>query len=420
MLPPDEAWRRLEPFARALAPVMVGRREAAGRVLARPVAATVDVPAADVSAMDGFAVAGAPEAGSSGSDRPLPVAGTITAGDPPGRRLPEGAALRIMTGAPLPDGADRVVPVERSRVAQEGGGETVALEGPSEAGDHIRRRGEVVRSGDPLLSAGTLLTPGALAVLATHGHARVAVHRRPRVSLVVTGDEVVSPDSEPGPGKLRDSHTDFVLAACRTLGIEARALGIAPDEPEALRDLVAQGLEGDVLLLSGGVSMGERDLVADALQELGCETLFHGVAVQPGKPLLAAVAAARHEADGSVSGAPTLVFGLPGNPASVMAGFWLFVRPVLRRLVGRPDGFWRGALAGELAGPLPGAKGRDRFLPAEVAFEAGTLRVTPAPPVGSHDLGAYARGTALVRVPAGSEPRRPGDRCEVLPLVDWS
>lgn len=414
MLPPEDAWRRLEPFARPLAPVTLARRDAVGRVLARPLPATVDVPAADVSAMDGFALAGAPAAG-----RALPVAGMVAAGDPPGRDLPEGGTLRIMTGAPLPVGADRVVPVERSRVTRSDDGETVELEGPSEAGDHVRRQGEVIRSGEALLPAGTALTPAALSLLATHGHAQVTVHRRPRVALVVTGDEVVPSDTEPGPGELRDSHSDFVLAACRTLGIETRFLGIAPDEPEALAELVAQGLEGDVLLLSGGVSMGERDLVAGVLEALSCQTLFHGVAIQPGKPLLAAVAAAHHEADGSVSGAPALVFGLPGNPASVMVGFWLFVRPVLRRLMGRPDGFWRGAVAGELAAPLPKAKARDRFLTAEVAFKDGRLLVTPAPPVGSHDLGAYARGTALVRIPAGSAPRGPGDPCEILPLVDW-
>lgn len=414
MLPPEDAWRRLEPFARPLAPEAIGRREAVGRVLARPLAATVDVPAADVSAMDGFAVSGPPPAG-----RALPVAGMIAAGDPPGRRLPEDATLRIMTGAPLPEGADRVIPVERARVTRADGGEVVELEGPGEAGDHVRRRGEVIHAGDALLPAGTVLTPGALSFLATHGHSRVPVHRAPRVAMVVTGDEVVPPETEPGPGKLRDSHTDFVLAACRTLGIEATPLGIAPDDPDALRELVAQGLEADVLLLSGGVSMGELDLVEGVLQELGCEALFDSVAVQPGKPLVAAVAPAHHEANGSISRDPTLVFGLPGNPASVMVCFWLFVRPVLRRLQGRHDGFWHGALPGELAGPLPGAKGRDRFLSAEVAFEGGRLRVTPTVPLGSHDLAAYARGTALVRVPASSPPAAPGEPCEVLPLVDW-
>ncbi|HSL85004.1 MAG TPA: molybdopterin molybdotransferase MoeA, partial [Thermoanaerobaculia bacterium] len=346
------------------------------------------------------------------------------------------AALRIMTGAPLPEGADRVIPVERAAVTKNGtpDGETVAFEVPGAAGDHVRRRGEVVRAGEELLPAGSLLTPGALSLLASQGLAEVTVHRSPRVALVVTGDEVVPPDEEPGPGKLRDSHTDFLLAACRGLGLEARPLGIAADEPEALRERIEEGLEADVLLLSGGVSMGEYDLVEGVLTELGCEPLFDAVAIQPGKPLVAAVAPAHHQADGSVSGHPTLVFGLPGNPASAMVCFWLFVRPALRRFLGRPDAFWHGALAGELAAPLrAGKKGgrtgpgaRDLFLPAEVAMGStgsasggGRLRVTPVAPVGSHDLGAYARGTALLRVRSGAPAREPGDPCEVLPLPDW-
>jgi molybdopterin molybdotransferase len=166
--------------------------------------------------------------------------------------------------------------------------------------------------------------------------------------------------------------------------------------------------------------MGEYDLVEGVLQELRCHPLFDAVAIQPGKPLVAAVAAAHHEADGSVSGGHALVFGLPGNPASAIVCFWLFVRPALRRLLGRSDGFWQGALRGELAAPLPaGKKDRDRFLAAEVAFAGGRLEVTPAAPVGSHDLAAYARGTALVRIPPASPERVPGEECEVLPLVDW-
>lgn len=420
MLPPEAAWKLVEPYARPLPAVTLARRRAAGRVLARPVAATADVPAADVSAMDGFAVAGA-----AGPGKALPVAGLVAAGDPPGRELPPGTALRIMTGAPLPEGADRVIPVERAEVTKNGtpNGESVAFEVPGAAGDHVRRRGEVVRAGDELLPAGTFLTPGALSLLASQGLAEVTVHRSPRVALVVTGDEVVPPDEEPGPGKLRDSHTDFLLAACRSLGLEARALGIAADEPEALRERVEEGLEADVLLLSGGVSMGEYDLVEGVLTELGCEPLFDAVAIQPGKPLVAAVAPAHHQADGSVSGDPTLVFGLPGNPASAVVCFWLFVRPALRSFLGRHDAFWHGALAGELAAPLRAGKtgpaARDLFLPARIATSEGRLRVTPVAPVGSHDLGAYARGTALVRVRAGAPARGPGEPCEVLPLVDW-
>ncbi len=411
MIDPEEAWRRIEPLARPLAAERLARRDAPGRVLARAVAATLDVPAADVSAMDGFAVAGEPPPG-----RALRVAGMVAAGDPPGASLSEGGTLRIMTGAPVPAGSDRVIPVERATVevapgAEGGPAETVRFAGPGAPGDHVRRRGELVRRGDELLSAGAILTPGALSLLATHGHDRVEVHRAPRVSLVVTGSEVVAPTAEPGPGQLRDSHTDFLLAACRSLGIEARSLGIVADDPASLADRVEHGLESEVLLLTGGVSMGELDLVAGTLGRAGCTRLFHGVAIQPGKPVLAA----RHER-GEAGG---LVFGLPGNPASVMVAFWLFVRPALRRMLGRTDGFWHGALAAELGGPLPAAKGRDRFLPASVAFAGGGLRATPVPPLGSHDLGAYGRGTALVRVPSGSLARPAGGACEILPLVDW-
>ena len=407
MLDPREAWSRLKPHLEPLGPVPVPRREAAGRVLAAPLAATVDVPASDVSAMDGFAVAG-----ERGAD-PLPVAGMVAAGDPPGRRLVEGTALRIMTGAPLPEGADRVIPVERAEVEEADDGETVRFDGPGSPGDNVRRRGEVVRAGAEVLPAGAPLTPGALSLAATHGHAELPVHRPPRVSLVVTGDEVVPPETEPGPGQLRDSHTDFVLAACRSLGlregVEVDALGIAPDRPERLGEMISRGLEADVLLLSGGVSMGELDLVEGVLSELGCTILFDRVAVQPGKPLVAAAAEPLETRRG-------LVFGLPGNPASVMVCFWLFVRPVLRRLMGHADGYWHGALAGELAGSLPRAKGRDKFLPAEVEAVEGRLRVTPVAPVGSHDMGAYARGSALVRVPARSEGLGAGDACEILPI----
>jgi molybdopterin molybdotransferase len=415
-IPPEEAWRRLERLARPLPAVTVARREAAGRVLARGVAATVDVPAHDVSAMDGFALAGAPEG-------PLEVVGAVMAGDAPGApgdQVPAGATLRIMTGAPVPAGADRVIPVELATVDADEGGERVTFQGPGEAGDNIRRRAEITRRGDPLLPAGALLTPGALSLLATHGHADLAVHRRPRVALVVTGDEVVPPDETPAPGQLRDSHTDFVLAACRSLGVRCDSLGVAPDEREALRDRIESGLDADVLLLSGGVSMGEADLVAGVLQELDCETLFDRVAIQPGKPLTVAVHAAGHAADGSIPASPGVVFGLPGNPASVMVSFWLFVRPFLRRLMGLSDGFWHGALAGELTAPLPGSRGRDRFLPAEIEIEDGAVRVRPVSPVGSHDLGAYARGTALVRVPVHAEEEQPaGAPCQVLPIAGW-
>lgn len=395
MIHPDEAWQRIAARLAPLAAEAIPRRSAQGRVLAHPLTATVDVPGLDVSAMDGYALPGPVPIG-----EPRPVAGTIVAGDPPGFELRSPAVARIMTGAPVPSGADRVVPVEQS----DRGKETVVFSAEVVAGAHIRRRGEVLRAGDPLLPAGTLLTPGALGLIATHGYPELPMHRAPTVAVLTTGDEVIPPEAEPAPGQLRDSHTDFLLAAGSRLGLQFQSLGIAPDRVDELKALVERGLRSDVLLLCGGVSMGELDLVEGVLAGLGCQAHFDAVAIQPGKPLVFAT----HPGG--------LVFGLPGNPASVMVAFWLFVRPALRMLMGIEDGWWSGALAGTLAAPLPGSKSRDRFLQAEVKIREGRLFATPRPPKGSHDLAAYGVGTALVRVREGAEPAKAGEGCEVLLL----
>ena len=398
MLRPEEAWGRLAGRLPEPTSERITRRAAFGRCLVGTVRASGDVPAADVSAMDGFALAG-----SLAAEHPLEIAATVAAGDPPGLPMPAGRAVRILTGAPIPRGADRVVPVELCETSEN----AVRVRRDVALGANIRRQGEIHRAGDPLLESGALLTAGALALLATHGHGDVEVNRPPGVSILTTGDEVVPADAHPEPGQLRDSHTDFLLAACATLGIEARSHGVAPDEAAALRACLERVLDSEVALVTGGVSMGSYDLVEAALVELGCEILCDAVAMQPGKPLVLAA----HPRG--------VVFGLPGNPASAMVGFWLFVRPALRRLLGFADGFWHGALAGYLDAGLPAARDRDRFLPAAVRFADGELRVRPIPPKGSHDLGAFARGTALVRVPAGQEARAPEERCEVLPLVNW-
>jgi len=396
-LHPDEAWRRIAERLRPMPEELAERRAAAGRVLARDLKATVDVPAADVSAMDGYAVSGEVRSGET-----RPVAGTVAAGDAPGFELIPPAAVRIMTGAPVPGGADRVIPVE----ATDGGRKVVVFQAGTAPGEHIRRRGEILGIGDPLLPAGARLTPGALALLVTHGYASLPIHRAPSVSVLTTGDEVVPPEAVPAPGQLRDSNTDFLLAAGASLGLPFESLGIAPDRVDALRSLMEKGLRSDVLLLCGGVSMGEFDLVEGVMAELGCEVMIDAVAIQPGKPLVFATAPGGR-----------LVFGLPGNPASVMVGFWLFVRPALRRLMGFEDSWWGPAMAGTLDAPLPGAGNRDRFLPAAIEVRGGELRVTPFPPKGSHDLAAYAQGTALVRVKAGAPQAPAGEPCEALLLA---
>jgi molybdopterin molybdotransferase len=253
-----------------------------------------------------------------------------------------------------------------------------------------------------------VLTPGALALAATHGWADLAVHRLPTVAVLATGDEVVPPESEPGPGQLRDSHTDFLLAAGASLGLRFTSLGIAPDRRDALAERLREGLAAaDVLLVCGGVSMGELDLVEGVLEELGCRRHVDAVAIQPGKPLVFAT---------HPGGA---VFGLPGNPASVLVDFWLFVRPALARLAGREASWWHPTLPATLALPLPAAGGRDRFLAAQVSWGAapdGGPLVRAVAARGSHDLAAYASGTALLRIRAGAAAAPAGARCEILPL----
>ena len=398
MISPREAWDRIEIEIDSLDTVRVSRRDSLGRVTSAPIQATGEIPAHDVSAMDGYAVSGPPKL-----DQSIPIAATIAAGEPPGVVIDPGTVVGIMTGAPVPEAADRVIPVEQtSRTGTE-----VMFASAGAPGDHIRKRGEIVNPGQEVLPAESLLTPGSLSLLATHGYREIPVHRRPSIATLATGDEVVSPESEPKPGQLRDSHTDFLFAAGASLGLKVDSLGIAADSPENIRERVVKGLGYDVFLVCGGVSMGEFDYVEQVLVESSCRVLFDAVAIQPGKPLVAA----RHSGG--------WVFGLPGNPASVMVGFWLFVRPLLRRLQGLEDSFWHGALEGVLTGALPGAKGRDRFLSADVGFREGRPLVRPSASKGSHDVSAFGHGTGLVRVPAHQEKLEAGAICEVLPLVDW-
>ncbi|HEV8238288.1 MAG TPA: gephyrin-like molybdotransferase Glp [Thermoanaerobaculia bacterium] len=409
MISPEEAWQRLAAHLGPLPPRRVALGAAAGRVLAEEVRATVDVPFADVSAMDGYAIAGDVAAGAV-----VPVLGRVAAGDDVASlAVARGSAVRIMTGAPMPTGADRVVPVEET----DGGRESVEVRVPPPAGAHVRRRGEIHRTGDALLGAGHRLTPGALALLAANGAMEVAVQAPPRVALLVTGDEVVPPEATPQPGQLRDSHTAFVSAAVAAAGGELVHLGIARDDPRDTRERLAHGLDADLLLATGGVSRGELDFVEPALAELGFQPLFDAIAIQPGKPLAALVL---ERSERPASARPLLALGLPGNPASAMVCFWLFARPALLRLQGIEAGFWREALTGTLAAPLPAGAKRDRFLPARLATRDGELVVTPVSPRGSHDLTAFAQGTGLLRIRAGSAAANAGDRCSVLPLsADW-
>lgn len=400
MLTPEAAWQCIADHIEALPPEDTPRHLAVGRCLSEDLLATVDMPPDDVSAMDGYAIHGPVNAG----DR-LPVRDVVAAGKPSAVHLAPGEAAKIMTGAVVPEGADRVLPVEKTDGHME---RVTVLGGPSE-GQHIRRGGEVVRRGDALLAAGTVLTPGAVSLIASHGYGSVSTYRPPRLAALATGDEVVPPELEPKPGQLRNSNGPFLLAAGRSLGFDVQSLGIAPDDLQGLTDHVRRGMEHDVLMLCGGVSMGDFDFGEQVLEALGCDLLFDKVAIQPGKPLVAA----RHRQTGR------WVLGLPGNPASVMVTFWLFARPLIRRLQGIEDSFWQGALRGVLNAPLPPGKDRDRFLAARVQAKDGVLHVTPQPPRGSHDVVSYAEGSGLVRIRPHAQAAQAGAPCEILPLADW-
>jgi molybdenum cofactor synthesis domain-containing protein len=397
MIPFEEALSTVLSEVTALPAVTVSLDEALGRVLAEDVAADQDLPPFDRAAMDGYAlraadVTGAPVA--------LEVTGEVRAGQWPDLVIGAGQAARIMTGAPVPPGADAVQQVERTQPLDEFRVTILAAVGP---GANVAPRGSEVRAGELVLAAGRVLDPAAVAVLASTGKDRVRVARRPVLSLLVTGDEIVEVAARPGPGQVRNSNGPAVAAQARLAGADVRLLGVAPDRQEAIAAAIRGGLDADVLVVSGGVSAGDYDLVEPALLDLGATFLFTKVAVKPGAPLVFGRLGRR------------LVFGLPGNPVSAQATFDLFVRPALlkmqgARVVSRPR------VAVELLGAIRNRSGRKSHVPARVRFEGGRLVARPVRSMGSGDLAAHARANAFVVVEADREEAAAGEIAEA-PLL---
>jgi len=350
---------------------------AAGRVLAAEARARVDLPPFASSAMDGYAVRAADTPGT------LPVVGQSAAGAPLGRALQPGESVVISTGAVVPEGADSVVPVERS----EPDGDGVRLE-EVRTGQHVRPRGGDVRSGETIGVAGQLLGAAQVGALAAIGLATVAVSRRPRVAVLATGSELRPPGEPLAPGQIYESNTTLIAAQVESAGGEALVLPPVADDPAATRDALAWGLEADVLITSGGVSVGRHDLVRAALRELGAVEVFWRVAVKPGKP----VAFATRET--------TLVFGLPGNPVSSLVGFELFVRPALRALQGvaQPQPAF---LPGRSAVDLPRTAERDELVRARRQVEPDGVVLQPLSGQDSHMIARAFPADALVLVPRG-------------------
>jgi molybdenum cofactor synthesis domain-containing protein len=346
LLPLDDARTRILEDVLPLRGGSTPLAEALGRVLAEDATALLTLPPWDNSAMDGYAVRSVDVAGAS-VDSPvtLAVVGEVAAGHEPEVGLGERQAMRVLTGAMLPPGADAVVKVEYTDAVQ-GVAElpqTVAVRVEVAPGKDVRAAGSDMHQGDHLLDAGTRIGPAAIAVLAAAGHARIDVHRRPRVGVIATGDEL-TPIGEPlGPASIPDSNSESIAAQIAAAGGDAVRLGIAVDDRAVVRERLLQGVRDcDVLVVTGGVSVGAHDVVKEVFSEIGTLDLWR-VAIQPGKPL-AYGSAPRPD------GGYCLLFGLPGNPVSSFVTFELFVRPVIRRLRGDPADQGRQVVMASLAG----------------------------------------------------------------------
>ena len=400
MLPVEQAQELVLQSIEELDPEARDISQALDYFVSDTVVSPCNVPPFDNSAMDGFALR-SDETASATVARPvrLRVAGTVRAGDARLLSISQGECLRIMTGAILPEGADSVVKIEDVEVADD----HVLLTAPVPGGENVRIAGEDIHESDVLMVPGTQLRPQELGVLASLGIARITVTRKPRVSLLTTGDELVGIDDPLAPGKIRDSNRYSISGLVRRLGCEPVELGVIRDERKKMETAFKDALAGsDVVISTGGVSMGEYDLVRETISSLG-EIKFWKVNMKPGKPLLFAVA----------SGKP--VFGLPGNPVSCMVSFELFVRPALLKMMGSRTLF-KEELEGRLVSGLSKRKGRSEFRRGKMRREGDVLLVELTGPQGSGILTSLVRGNCLIHLPEGTEDLEAGASVRVIPV----
>jgi len=393
----EEAQRRVLEAVEPLPVVESSLEDCLGLFLAERVVAGADIPPFDNSAMDGYAVRSEDIAGASEvTPVRLEVLEDLPAGQVSRGEVGRGQAVRIMTGAPVPPGVDTVVPVEDT--SREGRGALIRR--AWERGSNIRRAGEDIRRGSAVLQPGCRLGPAEIGVLAGLGVVRVPVRRRPRAVVISTGDELLPPEEELRPGKIHDTNSFTLAALLREAGAEVKRLGIVADDEEALRTALLDNLDGaDLFVTSGGVSVGDYDLVKQVLAGLG-RMDFWKVNMRPGKP----------QAFGSIEGRP--LFGLPGNPVSVMVSFEQFVRPALRKMMGARELF-RPVLEAVAEEPMGRSAGRVEFIRVVLRREGGTLLARPTGPQGSGILSSMVQGHALAVL--GEEVGRvqPGERVEV-------
>jgi molybdopterin molybdotransferase len=374
--------------------------DALGRVLAENISSSRDIPGFDNSAMDGYAVRAADLASASEANPvKLRVVETAGAGQMPSRRVGAGETVRTMTGAPIADGADAIIQVERTR----GSGDVVDFLAPAEVRGFIRPRGEDLRLGELVMSPGKKLTPADLGMLASVNRAMVEVIRRPRVAIVATGDELVDVDQAPAGAQVVNSSAYALAGAVREAGAEAVILKVARDVAGEIRDRLAEAMTFDAVLSTGGVSVGQFDHVKGALDELGMRQLFHGVAQKPGRPLKF----------GTVGYRP--IFGLPGNPVSTLVCFYLYARPALLKLSGhRRVGLPR--INARCAVDIKTSKDLTEFVRVKLDREGDSWRATPTGNQGSGILSSLSRADGLLIGPSTETILKAGTQATVLLL----
>ncbi len=397
----DQALRTILDNVAPLGIERVSIREALGRVLAQEIRSTRDIPGFDNSAMDGYAVRSSDIAGAS-AQRPvkLKVTGTIAAGSMPNSDVAAGCASRIMTGAPIPPGADAVVPVEQTS----GGDATVEILVSVPAGSFIRPRGEDLRRNEPAIAPGRRLGPSEIGLLASLNRAMVEVYRRPRVAILATGDEIIDIDQAPTGAQVVNSSGYALAAAVSEAGGEAVMLKLARDSIDEIRERFIEASAFDAVLSTGGVSVGQFDHVKPVLEELGLRRLFHGVAQKPGRPMMF----------GLVGGRP--IFALPGNPVSTVVCFYLYVRPALLRMGGRSDlGLPR--VTARCAVDIRTAANLTEFIRVRVERRDCELYATPTGAQGSGILSSLSLADGLLIGPASETVLKAGTQAGVLLLT---
>lgn len=390
---------RAEPLGIEAVDLMAG----VGRVLAETLIAPHDLPPFDNSAMDGYALRSHDTlAATPGAPLPLRIVGESAAGGGYPCALRASEAVQIHTGAPIPEGADTILPLEQAQI-RDG---MLVVDTPVRSDMHIRPKGLDVKAGEPLLEAGMRLQTTHMGLLAALGLTPLKVYRRPRVALITTGSELLPYDAPLQPNAIRDSNSVLLRLWLSAWGVPFQFLGIVPDEEKPTRDALEEAVrEAEVVLLTGGASVGGRDWVKPALQQLGAETVFWRVKMKPGKPLLFA----RWQ--------KTAIFGLPGNPLASVVGLLLFVRPYLRALEGETQTLppcWTA----RLGAPVQKNETRAEFQTARLTVDGeGVLWATPTPAQGSSLLGSLFRANAFLSLPAGERSYPTGTPVKVFPIL---